>query len=117
MSRWLDKIKVTMLYKKALKLVKKELFREASGILEKALKLNPESAQILVVLGFSYMRIADEFKDDEETMNSWVTSPPIAPESASTAPKVSPQRLKIRVSPGPCTCPRWASSIPVNSRR
>lgn len=72
MTRWLHKIKATMLYKKALQLVKKELFHEASDILKKASKLNPESAQILVVLGYSYLRIADEFKEDEESMNSWV---------------------------------------------
>jgi hypothetical protein len=59
-------------YKKGLRLTRQRHFHRAIPILEEAATLNPVSAPIHQVLGFSYSQVAGEYEGDEVAMNSWM---------------------------------------------
>jgi hypothetical protein len=64
--------KAERLYQKGLRLTREHRFQQAIPILEEAAMLNPVSASIHQVLGFSYSQVAGEYEGDEAAMNSWV---------------------------------------------
>lgn len=60
------------MYQNALNLIHQKKYREAADILEETAGLNPNSAPVQFTLGFTYINISGDYKDNEDEMQPWL---------------------------------------------